>query len=245
MTFITSSLALGARRLGYTTSKLRPTDISCKILRHQRVLASNSVLVQIEYTADMPTMRPPFSTLFLSFCLPNSRISCRPFSPSQVLRTRPSIIKRPLSTTLRHRLPPSSPPSTTSRGPPSDETTQTDFNTMDVLGNTPPPTTAIDACLSDGFHLNNGVKIGGGSGCLLVGGEAFGWRPWEAMVQGREGKTGMVNTKGQWDVGDGAWGVLEVVWPKPGNIFSSPSPFNQFFSMSYLALSFWLGEKLG
>lgn len=82
---------------------------------------------------------------------------------------------------------------------------------MDVLGNTPPPTTAIDACLSDGFHLDNGVKIGGGSGCLLVGGEAFGWRPWEVAGGG-----GMVNKKGQWDVGDGAWGVLEVVWPKPG-----------------------------
>ncbi|KAL8833859.1 MAG: hypothetical protein Q9176_007777 [Flavoplaca citrina] len=164
----------------------------------------------------MSTLRPPSSSLIRSLCLPTSRTSCQSFNPSQVLRTRTSITKRSLSTTIRHRLPPSSPPSTTSRGPPSNETTQTDFNAMDVLGNTPPPTTAIDACLSDGFHLNNGVKIGGGSGCLLVGGEAFGWRPWEAMVQGREGKRGMVNTKGQWDVGDGAWGVLEVVWPKPG-----------------------------
>lgn len=89
-----------------------------------------------------------------------------------------------------------------------------------MLGNTPPPTTAIDACLSDGFHLDNGVKIGGGSGCLLVGGEAFGWRPWEVLAAGGEGdgrkRGGMVNKRGQWDVGDRAWGILEVVWPKPG-----------------------------
>ncbi len=158
-------------------------------------------------------MRPPPS-LYRSLCLPPP--------PPPTSRLRPPIILPP-----PHRLPGthpsrhlttsppwrSHPPQTTSRGPPSTETTQTDFGTMDVLGNTPPPTTAIDACLSDGFHLDNGVKIGGGSGCLLVGGEAFGWRPWEAMG---DGGGGMVNQKGQWDVGDGAWGVLEVVWPRPG-----------------------------
>ncbi|KAL8948118.1 MAG: hypothetical protein Q9222_005666 [Ikaeria aurantiellina] len=109
--------------------------------------------------------------------------------------------------------PPPAPSTTTNRGPPSTEETQTDFGTMDVFSNTPPPTTAIDACLSDGFHLDNGVKIGGGSGCLLVGGEAFGWRPWDAGRGSGMGRT--VNKKGQWDVGDGAWGLLEVVWPKP------------------------------
>ncbi|KAI4192599.1 MAG: hypothetical protein LQ350_008608 [Teloschistes chrysophthalmus] len=112
---------------------------------------------------------------------------------------------------------PSNPPLTVDRGPASQEDTQTDFSVMDVLGNTPPPTTAIDACLSDGFHLDNGLKIGDGSGCLLVGGEAFAWRPWEAASPpNQRPKTGkMVNAKGQWEVDAVAWGVLEVVWPKP------------------------------
>ncbi|KAL8665567.1 MAG: hypothetical protein Q9202_002071 [Teloschistes flavicans] len=111
----------------------------------------------------------------------------------------------------------SNPPLTVDRGPASQEDTQTDFSVMDVLGNTPPPTTAIDACISDGFHLDNGVKIGDGSGCLLVGGEAFAWRPWEAASgpkpKPRTGK--LVNPKGQWEVDAIAWGVLDVVWPKP------------------------------
>lgn len=87
---------------------------------------------------------------------------------------------------------------------------------MNILGNVGAPTTAIDACLSDGFHLDNGVKIAGGDGCLLVGGEAFSWRPWEALPNRTPG--GMMNKKGQWDVAGegGAWGVLELVWPKPG-----------------------------
>jgi hypothetical protein len=72
------------------------------------------------------------------------------------------------------------------------------------------------------------VKIVGGSGVLLVAGEAFGWRPWEAGRDGRgaygagagggkygEGKR-LVNEKGQWEVGDDAWGLLGLVWPKPG-----------------------------
>ncbi|KAL8692869.1 MAG: hypothetical protein Q9218_002192 [Villophora microphyllina] len=113
--------------------------------------------------------------------------------------------------------PPSNPPLSTDRGPASQEDTQTDFSTMNVLGNTPPPTTAIDACLSDGFHLDNGLKIGGGCGCLLIGGESFAWRPWEAASASRPIKTPsrMTNAKGQWEVDPIAWGVLDVVWPKP------------------------------
>ncbi|MCJ1438017.1 hypothetical protein MMC27_007404 [Xylographa pallens] len=100
----------------------------------------------------------------------------------------------------------------TDRGPASKEDTQTDFGSMDVLGNTPPPTTSIDACLTDGFHLDNGLKIGGGSGCLLVAGEAFAWRPWEASGS-KKGQ--MINAKGQWTVEKEAWGILDLVWPKP------------------------------
>ena len=108
-------------------------------------------------------------------------------------------------------------PKSADRGPQSQEDTQTDFGVMDVLGNTAAPTTAIDACLSDGFLLDNGLRIIGGCGCLLVAGEAFSWRPWEAGIRpGSSGKGRMINKKGQWDVEKEAWGVLELVWPKPG-----------------------------
>jgi len=108
----------------------------------------------------------------------------------------------------------SAPPKSHDRGPASSEDTQTDFGSLNVLGNTPAPSTSIDACLWDGFHLNSGVKIVGGRGVLLVAGEAFAWSPWEAK-NGGEGALNLVNAKGQFDVEDEAWGLLSLVWPKP------------------------------
>ncbi|KAJ6074547.1 uncharacterized protein N7446_002324 [Penicillium canescens] len=96
------------------------------------------------------------------------------------------------------------------RGPQSNEDTQTDFAALNVLGNIPAPTTAIDATLDSGFHLNNGVKVTGGDGLLLVGGEAFAWRPWKA-VEGakddRDAKDNMINAKGQFELDESVWGV--------------------------------------
>lgn len=169
-------------------------------------------------------MHPPSSSLLRS--LRHSiqpQALCRPPAPSRpyscISRSRPAPFSARAFTTSSYRFlpPPSNPPATTSRGPVSDEDTQTDFGSMNVLGNTPAPTTSIDACLSHGFHLDNGVKIGGGSGCLLIAGEAFGWKPWEADGSGTPGKgpKSMINAKGQWQAGERAWGVLEVVWPKP------------------------------
>src|SRR6266536_2173583 len=110
-------------------------------------------------------------------------------------------------------------PQSHDRGPPSTEDTQTDFGTLNVLGNTPAPSTSIDAWLWGGVHLDNGVKVTGGGGVLLVAGEAFSWRPWEAGRKEGEGKgLRLVNEKGQWDVGDEAWGLLGLVWPKPGRL---------------------------
>ncbi|TVY86109.1 NADH dehydrogenase [ubiquinone] 1 alpha subcomplex assembly factor, partial [Lachnellula willkommii] len=105
-------------------------------------------------------------------------------------------------------------PRTHDRGPASTEDTQTDFSSLNVLGNTPAPSTSIDACAWDGFHLNSGVKVVGGKGVLLVNGEAFGWCPWEADG-GKEKEKRLVNVKGQFEVGEAAWGVLGLVWPKP------------------------------
>ncbi|KAL4741278.1 hypothetical protein BDV11DRAFT_70686 [Aspergillus similis] len=104
-------------------------------------------------------------------------------------------------------------PRTHDRGPPSKEDTQTDFAALNVLGNIPTPTTAVDACLDTGFHLDNGVKITGGDGVMLVGGEAFTWRPWMSKEDGT--KNSMINAKGQFDVDEQAWGILDLVWPRP------------------------------
>ena len=57
------------------------------------------------------------------------------------------------------------------------------------------------------------IGIQRGDGVFLVGGEAFVWRPW----QGAEaGKNSMVNQKGQFEVPEHAWGILDLVWPRPG-----------------------------
>jgi len=145
---------------------------------------------------------------------------------------------RSLSTTSVSRFPPSNAPKSKDRGPVSKEDTQTDFNAMDILQNTPAPTTGIDACQSDGFALNSGLKVVG-SGVLLVAGEAFRWSPWiragrkEGTIGGggtaddnkgvmsRGGK--LLNQRGQWEVDDHVWGVLSLVWPKPGSLFFQSS----------------------
>lgn len=103
------------------------------------------------------------------------------------------------------------------RGPRSSETTQTDFDSLNILNNIPVPSTSIDACAWDGFHLNSGVKITEGNGVLLVAGEAFTWAPWLAKdSEGGKESYRLLNEKGQWEVEDESWGILGLVWPKPG-----------------------------
>ncbi|KKK24164.1 alkaline phosphatase Pho8 [Aspergillus rambellii] len=113
------------------------------------------------------------------------------------------------------------------RGPPSKEDTQTDFAALNVLGNIPAPTTAVDACLDSGFHLDNGVKITGGDGVLLVGGEAFAWKPWAGKEGGRDT---MVNKKGQFEVDEQVWGILGLVWPRPEPLLA-PRPSSDHSSI--------------
>ncbi|TKX23183.1 hypothetical protein C1H76_4248 [Elsinoe australis] len=135
--------------------------------------------------------------------------------------------------------PPSSAPKTRDRGPASKEDTQTDFGKMDIFTNTPPPSSAVDACQSDGFILNSGLKVLG-SGMLLVGGEAFRWSPW--MKEGRkEGSIGggglgnddkgvkspggkILNQKGQLEISEEALGILKLVWPKPDLLVLGTGP---------------------
>lgn len=86
---------------------------------------------------------------------------------------------------------------------------------MNILGNMSTPATSIDACVSDGFHLNNGLKTSDGSGVILIGGEAFLWRPWEGTSTKKLAtmlsKVGTLNVGGN----GGGWGLLELLWPKP------------------------------
>ena len=95
------------------------------------------------------------------------------------------------------------------------------LSSLNILGSVPPPTTAIEACLGDGFQLDNGVRISHGDGALLIGGEAFAWRPWETAssfpVSGNNDKMKrLVNERGQFEVDALAWGLLSIVWPRPG-----------------------------
>lgn len=101
---------------------------------------------------------------------------------------------------------------------------------MDVLADAPAPATAVEACLPGGFVLGTGARLVGAGGCgaLLVGGEAFAWRPWEAGVgvgDGDGGKKGsLVNEKGQWEVADEAWAIFGVVWPRPDLLILGVGP---------------------
>ncbi|RCI07617.1 hypothetical protein L249_1656 [Ophiocordyceps polyrhachis-furcata BCC 54312] len=93
--------------------------------------------------------------------------------------------------------------------PPSEPPT-TDFNAMNMLNNTPIPSTSVDVCFYDGFGLNSGITISGGNGAVLVGGQAFVWRPWQI-----NGAMKLVNEKGQFDLPKVAFGLFEVLWPRP------------------------------
>ncbi|KAJ9666364.1 hypothetical protein H2201_003552 [Coniosporium apollinis] len=172
------------------------------------------------------TLRPSTSS-----ALPRSLYRRTPLSPARISR-------RALTTTPSYPSP-SKPPTSHDRGPASTEETQTDFGALNILGGTTAPTTGIDACTNDGFALNSGLRISG-SGVLLVGGEVFRWRPWlrEGRVEGTIGGGGKGNDKGaggggvgkmrdargMWEVDEGAWGVLDLVWPKPDLLIVGTGP---------------------
>jgi hypothetical protein len=131
----------------------------------------------------------------------------RPRNATTTLTTKPfSYQKASLHNTHRH-----------SNGgrPNSDEPPPTDFAAMDVLANTPVPSTAVDICMSEGFQLNSGAKILEGSGVILVGGEAFVWKPWLPRGEHR-----LLNARGQWEVPNETLGLLSLVWPRPGTLSS-------------------------
>ncbi|KAF1940138.1 hypothetical protein EJ02DRAFT_424238 [Clathrospora elynae] len=156
-----------------------------------------------------------------------SRTLTQPSCRLSIAETRHTCLTRCLHTT-RPALLQSKPPKTRDRGPKSNEDTQTDFSALDVLRNTVAPATSIDACTGNGFALNNQMRISG-SGILLIGGEAFRWWPWlrdeRKEGTGDDAMTGnMLNAKGQWEVDEGAWGVLEMMYPKPDLLIIGTGP---------------------
>lgn len=95
-----------------------------------------------------------------------------------------------------------------------EEAPTTDFGRMDMLGQTPAPSTSIDICMSEGFRLDSGASIHDGQGVILAGGEAFAWQPWGPDKR-------LVNDKGQWEVKEEAFALLDLLWPRPGKMNSA------------------------
>ncbi|KAF2430462.1 hypothetical protein EJ08DRAFT_244543 [Tothia fuscella] len=159
----------------------------------------------------------PSSAKYLSKPSPTIRISQRPAH----LVPRPYICHRCLHTTKAVNA--NRAPKSRDRGPASKEDTQTDFGALNVLGNTPPPASSIESTSTDGFTFDNQLRVSG-CGVLLVGGEVFRWKPWTRNIGDEEGGRKMLNGKGQWDVDQGAWGVLDLVWPKPDLLIIGTGP---------------------
>lgn len=88
----------------------------------------------------------------------------------------------------------------------------TDFSRMDILGAAPAPSTSVDICSSDGFKLDSGVSVYHGRGVLLAGGEAFEWQPWGPDKR-------LLNDRGQWEVPEEAFALLDLLWPRPGMFY--------------------------
>ncbi|KAK4226089.1 NADH dehydrogenase 1 alpha subcomplex assembly factor 3 [Podospora fimiseda] len=147
---------------------------------------SRLVLRRITSTSSRTTKIPTTSSLLL-----------RPFSTSPKIQTP----KKPIADITPRNQPPPRPsdPATAPTQPPT-----TDLDSLDILSNTPIPSTSVDICHSDGFTLNSGITISSGAGALLISGEAFEWRPNQYL-----------NKKGQFEIPEEAFGVLSVVWPRP------------------------------
>lgn len=161
--------------------------------------------------------------------------------PRQRLQTRPTAAAAAASASL-HTQPARHRQHRRATGPDGepvpDAPPETDFERLDVLGATPVPATSVDACLPDGFKLSGGVGIYGGCGALLVGGEAFAWQPWLGGAAAGGVGPRLLNERGQWEVPEEAFGLLGLVWPRPGAwllpffFFGLPSPCSSSLSLS-------------
>ncbi|KAL0634721.1 hypothetical protein Q9L58_006317 [Maublancomyces gigas] len=83
------------------------------------------------------------------------------------------------------------------------------LSNLDVLGSIPAPPSAVEATYIDGFLLNNGIRVH--DGVILLNNEVFQWRP--ALKGGPE--ESKAKTRGMLELVEEAWGLLDVVYPKP------------------------------
>lgn len=110
------------------------------------------------------------------------------------------------------RLRPSSMPAQESTNP--SET----FSSLDVLGSVPMPPSAVESTSANGFQLNNGTWVN--DGVMLLNNEVFRWQP---VLKGSPDES-KAKKVGVLDLAEEAWGILDVVYPKPGWFTSHPLP---------------------
>ncbi|KAK6070608.1 duf498 domain-containing protein [Seiridium cupressi] len=126
------------------------------------------------------------------------------------------------------------PPTLASRAQqPGGNPAATSLGLLDVLGNIPAPSTSVDICMSSGFQLNSSARVTDGSGIILVGGEAFRWRPWEFSSSSTTGTTQpkpnwrLQNKKGQYDIPPQSLSLLAHLWPRPDLLILGLGPENR------------------
>ncbi|KAG0131201.1 hypothetical protein HOY82DRAFT_485467 [Tuber indicum] len=74
---------------------------------------------------------------------------------------------------------------------------------LDIYSELPSPVNSVEALYDTHFLLASGIRTAPKSGIFLLNDFVFSWAPDVAC------KGGLVG------FGEGSWGVLEVVWPKP------------------------------
>lgn len=104
-------------------------------------------------------------------------------------------------------------------GPAHEHTNRSEtLSSLDVLGSIPAPPSAVEATYADGFLLSNGVRVH--DGVMLLNNEVFRWQP--ALKGGLE--ESKAKAGGMLELVEEAWGLLDVVYPKPGGFASHPLP---------------------
>ncbi|RBR13975.1 uncharacterized protein FIESC28_07941 [Fusarium coffeatum] len=142
-----------------------------------------------------------------------------PRSSIAAFRITASQVQSPLQASIRDRRLFHIIPSRRKDQQPPAQPPPTDFGELDVLGNTPAPSTSVDVCMYDGFGLNSGITITGGNGVLLIDGEVFKWRPWEA-----KGSMNLVNKKGQFELPPNAFALFDLLYPRPDLLIIGVGP---------------------
>ncbi|KAM5353911.1 hypothetical protein ACJ41O_000561 [Fusarium nematophilum] len=139
--------------------------------------------------------------------------------PIAALRTSAPTFSHSFQLSISSRRPFHASPSRRKGEEPPAQPPPTDFGELDVLGSIPVPSTSVDVCMHDGFGLNSGATITDGNGVLLIDGEVFNWRPWEA-----KGSLNLTNKKGQFEIPPGSFALFDLLWPRPDLLIIGVGP---------------------